>query len=77
MSKSMVHLNSSILCCIDTETTGLIAGVHDLVQVCFLALDSNIQPLKEINGSPILPFFINLKPIRPENADPALLKLTD
>lgn len=53
----MTHLNGNLLCAIDVETTGFIAGHHDLIQVAVLPLDSEIKPLKSV-----LPFFMELQP---------------
>ena len=62
-----MHLNDNILCVVDTETTGLRAGFHDIIQVCILPLDSNLVPLKEHKGKSILPFYMEIKPKRPES----------
>ena len=56
MAQSLVHLNGDLLCAVDCETTGLNCKEHDIIQVCVLPLDSQIQPLKEINGKQLLPF---------------------
>lgn len=55
-SRSMQHLNGNLLCCIDTETTGLISGTHDIWQIAVLPLDENIQPLKGV-----FPFYMDIK----------------
>lgn len=65
MSKSMQHLNGHMLCAIDTETTGTDPFRHEIIQICIIPLDSNIQPIKEY-----APFFIEMKPDYPENIDP-------
>ena len=72
MAKSSVHLNGNILAAVDVETTGFIAGFHDLWQVCVLPLDSNIKPSKDI-----MPFYMNLKVKRPENIVKAAIKLNN
>lgn len=61
---SMLHLNGNLLAAIDVETTGFIAGYHDLIQVAVLALGANLEPLKTVT-----PFYLNLTPKRPENID--------
>ena len=58
---SLIHLNGNILCAIDCETTGLDPNVHEIVEVCFLPLNSNLEPRRDI-----VPFDIQ---IRPENLD--------
>lgn len=73
--KGMMHLNGNVLCCIDCETTGLVAGYHDLIQICILPLNSDIKPLTEIDGEKIIPFYMELRPKRPENIDPSALKV--
>lgn len=70
----MQHLNGNILCVIDTETTGLIAGFHDIIQVAVVPLGPDLRPLKEINGVTLVPFYMDLKPKRPENAVPEALR---
>ena len=64
MSRNLVHLNGNVLCAVDTETTGLNAGFHDVIEVAILPLDSNFEPRKDI-----IPFNILLKPKRPDNID--------
>ena len=67
---SMQHLNGNLLCAIDVETTGLIPGKHDIIQLAILPLDSQIKP-----SSTAPPFCINMKPKRPENIDQGALKV--
>ena len=52
----MIHLNGNVLCAIDVETTGLKAGHHEIVQVCFLPLDGDLKPRRDV-----VPFDLNLK----------------
>ncbi len=69
MAISMQHWNGNQLCAIDVETTGLDSAYHEIVQICILPLDSNIEPRKDI-----LPFFVELQPWYPERADEDALK---
>ena len=69
MAISMQHWNGNQLCAIDTETTGLDSHHHEIVQICILPLDSNIEPRKDI-----LPFYIKLIPWYPERADEGAMK---
>ena len=69
MANSMQHWNGNQLCAVDTETTGLDYLYHEIVQICILSLDSNIEPRKDI-----LPFYIDMRPWYPERADEAALK---
>lgn len=61
---SMQHLNGNLLCVVDVETTGFVPGHHDLIQVAVLPLNAALEPLKSV-----MPFYMNLTPLRPENAD--------
>ncbi|GAG17775.1 unnamed protein product [marine sediment metagenome] len=70
MSNAMVHWNGNQLCAIDTETTGLDSAWHDIIQICILPLDSNIQPRRDV-----LPFYIEMIPQHPERADPEAMKI--
>lgn len=64
-SRHLIHLNGNLLCCIDTETTGLDPRKHEIWQVCFLPLDSFFKPCKDI-----MHFELILKLNKPENVDP-------
>ena len=70
MATSMQHWNGDQLCAIDTETTGLIAGYHEVIQLCILPLDSNIKPRKDV-----MPFYIELIPDYPERASEEALRV--
>lgn len=67
----MRHLNGHLLCAIDVETTGLIAGHHDIWQIAILPLDAAIKPLKTV-----LPFYMNIKIKFPERIDPKAIKIS-
>lgn len=58
-SASMLHLNGHILCAVDVETTGLDPQKNDLVEVCVLPLDHNIEPHRQHK-----PFSMMLKPVK-------------
>lgn len=60
----MIHLNGNLICSVDVETTGFIAGHHDLIQIAVLPLDIDLTPFK---GA--MPFYMNMKPKRPENVE--------
>ena len=64
----LVTLNNNILCVVDTETTGLVAGYHDLVQIAALPLNADLEPLE---GA--APFYMNIQPEFPERATPQAL----
>jgi DNA polymerase III epsilon subunit-like protein len=60
----MIHLNGFIICAIDCETTGLDPEIHEIVEITFLPLDSNLDPRKDI------PFFdIRMKPENEDSID--------
>lgn len=60
----MINLKGNLLAALDLETTGLVDGYHDIVQVAVLPLDGNLDPLD------VSPFYMNMKPEHPERADP-------
>ena len=66
----MQHWNGNLLCAIDTETTGLLSGYHEIIQICILPLDSNIKPREDVT-----PFYIEIKPEHKERADPKAMKV--
>lgn len=35
------------MCAIDVETTGLIAGIHDIIEIAVIPLDFNLKPYKD------------------------------
>lgn len=66
----MKHLNGNLICVVDTETTGLEAGKHDLIQICILPLDNDLKPNKMF-----LPFYMNMLPKRPHEISSEALKI--
>lgn len=60
----MLHLNNNILCVVDVETTGPDHKIHDIIEICVLPLNKWLKPDKNI-----LPFCMNLVPMRKENID--------
>lgn len=60
----MQHLNGKMMCCIDTETTGLDPRFHEIWQICILPLTDEMKPSKKR-----LPFAIMIKPEHPEYID--------
>lgn len=61
-NQGMKHLNGDLMCAIDCETTGLVAGHNDLIQVAILPLDGFLEPLKSM-----MPFEVLLQLKRPQN----------
>jgi len=61
----MIHLNNNLLTAIDVETTGLDPTIHEIIQICALPLDHELNPHKHFR-----PFYTYLAPQNPEGADP-------
>lgn len=66
----MIHWNGNQLCAIDTETTGLEPGYHEIIQIAILPLDSNIKPRRDV-----MPFYIEIIPDYPERADKKAMEI--
>jgi DNA polymerase III epsilon subunit-like protein len=64
----MQHWNGNILCAIDTETSGLDPHFHEILQICVLPLDSNVEPID------VIPFYVNFVPEYPERAEMEALR---
>jgi DNA polymerase III epsilon subunit-like protein len=67
----LLHLNGNVLCCIDVETTGLNPAVHEIIQVCFLPLDANLEPKRDV-----CPFDIIIKPDNIDDIDYDAMKVS-
>lgn len=65
----MTHLNNNPLCVVNCQTTGAVAGVHDLYQVCIMVLDAGLKPDRAI-----IPFYCDLQLKRPECIDEKVYK---
>lgn len=59
---NLVHLNGSVMCAVDIETTGTDPQKHDIIEIAIVPLDSNLKPIQTI-----LPFSMLLQPGRPQN----------
>jgi DNA polymerase III epsilon subunit-like protein len=66
-----VNLNGNLIASLDVETTGFVAGFHDIIQVAVVVLGSDLRPDKRV-----MPFYVNLKPKRPENIDEQAMVVT-
>ena len=69
MGNSMQHWNGNHLCVIDTETTGLDVDWHEMIQLCILPLDSNLNPRTDV-----VPFYVNMIPDYPERASKGAMR---
>lgn len=61
-------MNGNLLAALDIETTGLLDGYHDIVQIAILPLDHNLEP----QG---VPFYMNIRPDHPEWADSEAMRI--
>jgi len=57
----LVHLNGHLLTAMDYETTGLIDGYHEIIQVAIVPLDADLRPRRDLR-----PFYHNISPLYPE-----------
>ena len=67
----MKHLNGNIICAVDVETTGTNFEKHEIMEVCFLPLDANLDPLR---GVPV--FELLLLPENHDRIDPDVWNVT-
>jgi len=67
----MIHFNGNRLAAVDVETTGTRCGHHDIIQVCVLLLTNDCLPDPDVD-----PFYLLLKPKRPENVDKAAMTVS-
>lgn len=61
---SLINLNGNLLAAVDVETTGRLAGYHEIIQIGVQPLTSEIKPVPDLN-----PFYINIAPRHPERAE--------
>lgn len=60
------HLCGNIMCAIDFETTGLMPGYHEIIQVAVQPLDAMLEPMQGVK-----PFYTTIAPEYPERAEGA------
>ena len=60
---SLVTCGGNLLAAIDLETTGTQPGVHEIIQIAIVPLDSDIRPIADL---PV--FYTNIKPKYPKRA---------
>lgn len=63
---SLINLSGNMLVTVDVETTGRLAGYHEIIQIAVQPLTSDVKPVPDIN-----PFYMNIAPEFPERAEAA------
>lgn len=61
---SFAHLFGNLMAAVDFETTGKIAGYHEIIQVAVVPIDSDCKPITSIR-----PFYEMVAPDYPERAE--------
>jgi len=61
---SLLNLNGNMMVAVDVETTGRVAGYHEIIQIAVVPLTSEIEPVPDIN-----PFYMNIAPAQPERCE--------
>ncbi len=67
---SLINLNGNLLCAVDVETTGRLAGYHEIIQIGIQPLSSDIKPMKDVS-----PFYMNIAPKYPERVERAATRV--
>ncbi|GMU26140.1 MAG: hypothetical protein AMXMBFR16_10450 [Candidatus Uhrbacteria bacterium] len=67
----MVHWRASLMCVVDIETTGRIAGWHEIVQIAILPVDAEFNIIQEVR-----PFYQNIAPEFPERSEAKSLEIS-
>lgn len=67
----MIQLNENLLAVLDLETTGLMPGYHDVVQIAVLPLEPiTLEPHPKYR-----PFYQNIQPRNPHRAEPKAMEV--
>ncbi len=61
---SLLNLNGNLFCSVDVETTGRLAGYHEIIQIAVQPLTDEIKPAPGIN-----PFYMTVAPKHPERVE--------
>ena len=73
----MKHFNGNVLCAVDVETTGVDPVFNEIWQIAILPLNSDFEPLKEVEGPngnrKIIPFYCNMKISNPASIHKAAI----
>ena len=62
--KAQPHHNGHLVCAVDCETTGLVSGYHEMIQLCILPLDHNYDQLD------VPPLYVNMRAEKLERVHP-------
>lgn len=55
-NQGLMNLNGHVMCSIDTETTGLTPGKHDIIEFACVPLDADLRPMD------VVPFHTTIRP---------------
>lgn len=58
---SLESMNGNILCAVDVETTGVLAGYNEIIQIACVPLNQHFEPHPEMRH-----FYLNMKPDYPD-----------
>jgi DNA polymerase III epsilon subunit-like protein len=57
-------MHGHLLASVDVETTGVVSGYHEIVQIAVVPLDDDLRPFDQV-----APFYTNVRPDHPERID--------
>jgi len=60
----LLNMDGNMLVAVDVETTGRVAGYHEIIQIGVVPLTSSIEPVPDIN-----PFYMDIAPAHPERCE--------
>jgi len=66
----LVTVNHNILCAVDVETTGLVPGVNEIIELCVLPLNAALKPELSVET-----FNVKIRPEKLEEISPSALKV--
>jgi DNA polymerase III epsilon subunit-like protein len=66
---SLVSMNGHVLCAVDLETTGTLAGWHEIIQIACVPLNQHFEPHPDYKFH-----YLNVRPDYPERADPEAVR---
>jgi len=66
---ALVTFNGNTLAALDIETTGVVPGYHEIVQIAIVPLGGDLEPLESS------PFYMNIKPEHPDRVMPEAMQV--